>query len=152
VPQKYIDHGDGFYSPAQGLVDAGGNPIGTREGVLLPSAARTVLQVVNGPANYNARGLILFLNVTAASGTGGLVTTIFGLDPVSDGELSLNAAPAARVATGLVAYVLYPGVAGSYGPPIIQATALPLPQVWGVRVSVGDASSYTYSLAYCLLP
>lgn len=117
------------------------------QGTLWASAARTV--TVSSPvmSNPNARGLLVFLNVTVASGTGGLIVRIQALDPVSGGVFSMNVAPTAVIATGLTVYGLYPSISTG----LTQATSGVLPRVWQVTATVGDASSYTHSAGYSLI-
>lgn len=112
---------------------------------LFASAARTTLQQSADQSNPNARGVQIVLNVTAASGTGGLTVTVVGKDPVSGTYYALNASPTAVTATGTTVYELYPGDGAASGG-VTQRTSGPLPRVWGIKVAVGDASSYTYSI------
>lgn len=110
---------------------------------LLASAARTVQTDSPLQTNFNGRGVVVTLNVTAASGAGGLIVRFLVSDPVSGAVGFINAAPANVIATGLTSYALYPGATAGY----TQVTNSVLPRIWGVRVQVGDASSYTYSVA-----
>ena len=121
---------------------------GNIEGTLLASAARTVTTYSANQTNYNARGVIVVLNVTAASGTGGLQVILQAIDPVSGGAVSLNATPTAVIAIDRLAYIFYPGATGGVA---AQITGIPLPRTWRVGVVHGDASSYTYSLSYSLI-
>jgi hypothetical protein len=117
-------------------------------GTALASAARTTVQSVD-LTNYNARGIQVILNVTAASGTGGLTVNIRGKDPVSGNYYILHAAPTAVTATGLKVYELYPGIGAAAGDLTARASAI-LPRSFNLQVAVGDASSYTYSLGWQL--
>src|SRR5690242_4107854 len=57
---------------------------GNTEGTLLAEAARTATTYAAAPlTNPSARGVTLWLNITAASGTGGLILRVRGYDPVS---------------------------------------------------------------------
>lgn len=95
-------------------------------------------------------GILVVLDVTSASGTGGLQVRINAHDQASGQAVALNAAPTAVTATGTTSYVLYPfgAVAGN----VTQATSFYLPRLFSITVTAGDSSSYTYSLGYCLLP
>jgi hypothetical protein len=118
---------------------------------LLPSAARTAQANGTDQSNINARGVYLFLNVTAASGTGGLTVCVDAKDPVSGLYRQIFAAAAAVLAvTGSTpkVYLIYPGASGSGNDGVL---AQPLPATWRVRVNVGDASSYTYSVGASVL-
>jgi hypothetical protein len=122
---------------------------GNTQGTLLASAARTAQTAFPTVTNYNARGVIVFLNVTVASGTGGLSVLVQGIDPTSGSGFNLIAATAAVTTTGQFSYELYPGstTAGS----VTQRAAGALPRTWGGVMLVGNASSYTYSVGYSLI-
>lgn len=129
---------------------SGNRQRGNTQGTLLASAARTATTSSPQQTNYNARGVIVYLNVTAASGTGGLTLQFYDVDPVSGQQYQINAAAAAITAVIGRAYVVYPaasGVASAVG----QVTALPLPRTWVATVAHGDASNYTYSLGFSLI-
>lgn len=114
---------------------------------LLTSAARTVqtsspLQTL--PWNACAT---FYLDITAASGTGGLKLRIDVTDPLSGASATYCPAlpSAAIVAIGLYVFQVGPfsetnmSLTGNWG------TIMPLQ--WKATVTVGDASSYTYSLS-----
>lgn len=130
------------------VLNSSGAPIENTQGTLLASAARTITITSPIQTNYNAKGIIVFLNVTAASGVGGLFTRVRVYDPVSNSAVYLNAQPAAVTATGMYTYVLYPGASGGA---FTQITPAMLPRTWEVFVTPVDASSYTYSVGYSLI-
>jgi len=111
---------------------------------LLASATRTTTTDSPTEVNYNAKGVMVFLNVTGASGTGGLQLRFLGNDPVS-GLHFVSDSPSAVTTTGINIYVLYPGAANAAGS-IRQTTQTVLPRRWRVRVTHGDGSNYTYSV------
>jgi len=119
------------------------------EGTLLASAARTANIATPLQINYNAKGVFLWLNVTVASGAGGLTLIVQGIDPISGLPVWLNATPTAVTTTGTFGYELYPG--GTLSGDVKQRTSGILPRSWKVLIAVGDASSYTYSLGYSLI-
>jgi len=121
------------------------------QGTLLASAARTNSIVSPQQTNYNARGVQITLNVTAASGTGGLTVIIRGYDPVASSQYTINALPTSITTTGVYVYEIYPGSSGAAASAIAQRTAGILPRTWSVTMSAGDASSYTYSIGYVLI-
>lgn len=112
--------------------------------VPLASAARTVQTDSADQLNSNWLGAYFLLNVTVASGTGGLILRIATTDPASGAVFLLNTAPAAVIAPGLTVYAIYPGIATGG---VTQATSLMLPDSYRIRVQVGDATSYTYSVS-----
>jgi hypothetical protein len=124
---------------------------GNTQGTLLASAARTAQTDTADQTNHSARSLLLlFLRVTAASGTGGLQVVVRGKAPEGS-YYALNNTPAAVTAVGAYLYVVSVGAPGATGA-VTQATGgLMVPRSWAVRVLVGDASNYTYQLDYALL-
>jgi hypothetical protein len=132
------------------------------------SAARTVqTRGAIIPIPTNSRGIVFRLDITVASGTGGLTLRLIsnglGTSNRADVEFNLAHAPA-LIAVGQSFYQLYPtgpdGEIAGVAPTFIQRTVLPpwpdagiAPSGQGVRVrvDVGDASSYTYSVDYATL-
>jgi hypothetical protein len=117
------------------------------EGTLLASAARTATVTTATQTNHNARGVFLFLRVTAASGTGGVRARIEWVDPLGSAK-TLHAVPAYVTVVGTYTYLLYPG--SPAGASELNSST-PLPRTWRVIVDHGDATSYTYSLGYALI-
>ena len=101
-------------------------------GIALASAARTATTTSTTLTNPGATGVQLHLNVTAASGTGGLQVQIMSVNPADQtSSLAITALPTAVTATGTTVLTLYPGAATS-----------------GTQATAGDSSSYTYSVGY----
>jgi hypothetical protein len=118
---------------------------------LLPSAARTATTATAKFTDPWAKILRLYLNVTVASGTGGLQPQIRGYDPVSGSPVALTTGGVAVTATGTYVYEL--GLAeGTAANNVKECVLRPLPEVWDVNVIAGDASSYTYSLGAEIIP
>lgn len=115
---------------------------------LLASAARTSSTASSDQTNYNARGVLIYLQATAASGTGGLTVYIRGKDTLGN-YYNLFKAPAAITATGGYTYQLGPGV-NTLGQ-MTGVQAADLPRTWDVYVLAGDSSSYTYSVDAVLI-
>jgi hypothetical protein len=113
---------------------------------LLASQARTIATSSSIQQNYNWRGIAIQLEVTAASGTGGLTVEL------NDGDYGaayfLATTPVTAISHHI--YIIYPGATGNTSDPG-QVSGLVLPDRWQVKVLVGDASSYTYSLLARLL-
>lgn len=114
---------------------------------VLASAARTATVTSGNYKARGARGIIAILDVTAASGTGGLQVGLQAYDPTSDKSVVLHTLPTAVTATGTKAYVFYPGAA-SVG---TNAYSTALPEVFNLKVTAGDSSSNTYSLSFSVL-
>lgn len=122
---------------------------GNVQGTALASAARTATTTSADIVNFNGRGILITLDVTAASGTGGLQVTVRAKDPVTGNYVQQNTAPTAVVATGTTGIIIAIGATGSGA--LAQVTGQPIPRTFQVRVIHGDASSYTYSVGYCIL-
>lgn len=116
------------------------------------SAARTTTTTGTTVKSYNARAAIACLQVTVASGTGGL-TFKWILDPPQGGSLAYaNVSPTAITTTGVFMFVLGMDATTALGHTgVSQVCNFPLPPTIGVQIIVGDASSYTYSVGMSLL-
>jgi len=143
---------DGQLTTLKKLVSQGVNRAGV---VSLASAARTA---TTSGANINidtAKGIILYLNVTGASGTGGLHMGILGVFPDMTSVQTTTYQMTALTATGRSMMIVYPG-GGALCTPSGRVTGadyqLRIPPVIRPYVLHDDASSYTYSLEYQLLP
>ena len=95
-------------------------------------------------------GILVVLDVTSASGTGGLTLRINAQDSAGSVSVPLNSAPTAVTATGTTSYAVYPF--GAISGALTQSTSGYLPREFSITVTHGDSSSYTYSVGYCLLP
>lgn len=122
---------------------------GTEEGTALDVLARTATTDSADLTNTGRRNLILFLRVTAASGTGGLQVQAQAKDPLSGGYAAINSVPSAVIATGTYLYMFGPGCTNLNNGAAQISSGL-IPRTWRVHVIHGDASSYTYSVGYSL--
>lgn len=124
---------------------------GNEELQVLASAARTATTASSMFTNRNARGIIVELNVTAASGTGGLTLHIQERLSVVIAS-AVNVAPTAITTTGIRYFVVYPGATETNkNAAIAQVVSQPLSRQWRILVLHGDASSYTYEVNACLI-
>jgi hypothetical protein len=120
-------------------------------GTLLASAARTVSTATATLDLSGFRAVMLFLNISAASGTGGLRIIPEYLDPVSGSWRSpINTVAANTVSVGLFPYFFGPGLGQlmTATPNVGVVAALPLVSAMRFLVFATDATSYTYSLGY----
>ena len=134
-----------------GFLDSAGNvqaESGKKEFTAIASGTFTTAQDSAVFTDDLNRGVYIFLNVTAASGTGGLTVILQAKDPISGLYANVYQAAAAVTATGLKLYLVYPG-ASSAG---TETKGGALPRTWKIHINVGDASSYTYSVGVCTLP
>ncbi len=123
--------------------------------ILIHNAAYTTQQACPLLRNETHKYARFYLDISAASGTGGLTLVVRGYSwngvTTTNGEAMGNpgvilTAGAAITATGVYIYELaeYPQAARG----AVQLTvADTLPVYWDVQVQVGDASSYTYSVS-----
>lgn len=116
------------------------------EGTALASAARTASTQSPDIVNYNGRGVLVFVDVTAVTATPSITVAIEGKDPVSGKYFSLlTGAALTAVSTQLL--VVYPGVTETANADV----ATPLPRTWRVNVTHADADSITYSIGYAII-
>jgi hypothetical protein len=122
-----------------------------QEGLLLASAARTATLSSPDQINRGHRGVLIGLHVTEASGTGGIRLQILGL--FSSYYALLGSSPLITT-FHRGGYMVYPGAsapASTADQDLRQAWPVALPRTWGVYITHGDASSYTYSVNYALI-
>jgi hypothetical protein len=101
--------------------------------------------------NLYHRGAIVTLNVTAASGTGGLTVHVRGYDVASAGGSVFDLLLDAAAITAIGVYVFIVDETAVQGAGVRAIASRPLTKNWDVQVVAGDASSYTYSLSAQLL-
>ena len=118
---------------------------------LLVSAARTASTACLLQADAVQQFVRLYLNVTAASGTGGLQPQIRGYDKISGAAVAISTGGVAVIATGLYVYEFVQSANVAAGA-VKESLSRFLPVQWDVQVVHGDASSYTYSLSCEVAP
>ena len=113
---------------------------------LLASASRTTTQTVADQTNYNARGVIVVLDMTVASASPSVTLEIDAKDPVSGKYYSLlTGAAVTSVSTNV--YTVYPGAPATTN---VSANS-PLPRTWRVKVTANNANAGTYSCGASLI-
>jgi hypothetical protein len=120
--------------------------------VLLPSAARASSQPDNSADQDNPYwvGCVVYLNITQASGTGGLTLNVQFKDPVSGNYITVFTATTVYTSTGLRVFAF--GPASNWVNQNLQAdVSTGLPRTWRVQITKGDASSYTYSVGCSMI-
>lgn len=129
---------------------------GNTEGTLLPSATRTTSLTSAVQTNHNARGVHLFLNVTA--NPGGAETLYVGIRAhnavlgVSGAYMVTFLIPAAT--NGMFELQMYPGdVNIGFASGAIWGSFKPgaLPRSWVAGVGHSAGGNWTYSLDYSLI-
>jgi hypothetical protein len=116
---------------------------------VLASAARTATTTTANLRGNGFEKLLIHINVTAASGTGGLTLRVVAVDPITGASSGYCALTGAMTAIGHRTLAIGPGFGAVSGASVVSAGAigLPLPDTFQIQVLHGDASSYTYSVA-----
>ena len=112
---------------------------------LLASAARVASTASARQIDREATAVRLYLNVTAASGTGGLAVVIRGYDKISQNPVELSPGGDPVTQTGTYAYEMSLAPDPGFGA-LRDATSRNLPYYWDALVKHTDGTSYTYSL------
>ena len=118
-------------------------PEDTAAGVAFASAARTASSNSADIRNGGARGVRVYINVTAIAASPSVVFTIKDKDKTG-GLYHTILASAAIVGTGLTTLTVYPGMTAAAN----VAVSEPIPPIWRVEAVHGDADSITYSVSY----
>jgi hypothetical protein len=132
------------------MVDESGNPafVGNTEGTALDSQVRNATTVSPTFANYSARGVVIYFNVSAVPGVDTVTLSLEGKDPVSLNFGTLFSGAAISTVIQPARYVLYPGASGA-GPTGVAGIALP--RTWRIRVTHSAGTNFTYSVGYSLI-
>lgn len=124
------------------------------EATLLASAARTATTNSPDQTNYNGRGVVVTLDVTATPNNAETLTVaIQSKGPVSGKYVTISAFTAlvasalgATPTTATFVFSLYPGVAETAAVGNHEAQALVLPRTWRVLVTHSAGGSWTYTV------
>ena len=120
-------------------------PRNNEEVTLLASAARTAQTDSSDQVNYNAKGVMIILDITVDGASVGLTPSILMKDPISGKDVTIWTAAAAATLVGTDIYLIYPGVlAADFDG--TEAVSIALPRTWVLRIAVADADSATYSV------
>jgi hypothetical protein len=94
-------------------------------------------------------GCVVYLNITAASGTGGLTPQLLFKDPGSGNYDNVLSMGSAKTGVGTYAYLVYPSnsMVSDNGAAVNSI----LPRKFAIKIGVGDSSSYTYSLSVSMV-
>jgi hypothetical protein len=106
----------------------------------LVSAARTAATDTADLTNYNSRGIVIAVDITAWA-AGSLTITVQEKSTLS-GIYNTILTSAALGAVGTTFLTIYPGVTVAAN----VAVSAPLPRIFKVHVAVGGAQSITYSI------
>jgi len=120
---------------------------GNAEVTILASAARNAAGNSSDLTNHNAKGIMIYVDVTAVSGTSpDLDINIQMKDPVSGDyqgimeNLNISAA-------GNYIIIVYPGAVETTAFGAIETQGLPLPRTWRIYYTIGGTTpSFTFSI------
>jgi len=114
-----------------------------KSGTLLATLARTATPTAVDQVNYNARGIVIIIDVTAVANTPSVVFTIEGKD-IASGKYYTILASAAITGTGTTVLRVYPGLTAAANVTVSDI----LPRDWRLVATHADADSITYSVGY----
>jgi len=120
------------------------------EATVLPSATRTASGSSASQTNYNARGVIIWISITAVSGTfaagEGLKLWIEGKNPVTGTFFAIIPAIGPYTSPTNIQMLVYPGATDAAGA-IEGENDIPLPRGWRVYYTItGTNPSFTFSV------
>lgn len=145
--------GDTIGRTLQKLLNATVNGRPTSSGTALASATRSATTLSSNIPCAGFRGIIVYLDVTAASGTGGLTVRLFGRNPITTNIATVAAVTTAATTSGLRIYLFAPGAGSVNGATVAWGAAgVALGSEFAIQVLHGDASNYTYQVNYELIP
>ena len=113
---------------------------------VLASAARTATPTIAEQSSQGCKGVVVVIDVTAASATPSVVFTIKGKDPLSTQTYTILAS-AAITGIGTTILKVYPGLTASAN----AVASDVLPETWTITAVHADADSITYSLVALLI-
>jgi len=111
---------------------------------LLASATRNSDTTSPYQTNYNARGVVIYLNVTAVPGTDTITLGVNAVDPVSGNVAKLHAFSAISD-VGFYRYIVYPGCTDTPSD-VAGKISMPLPRKWYVHIFHSGSGDFTYSV------
>ena len=124
---------------------------GNMEGTLLASAARTTTTAGAVQTNYNSRGVIACLNITANPGAAETLTIQIVNQSALGGTRILGSVAIATGTNGNFLFIVYPGAVETIASTGVDATALPIGRTWYCQIAHSASGSWTYSLTYSVI-
>lgn len=122
------------------------------EATLLAAAARTATTNSPDQTNYNHRGLILFVDVTARAAATTLTPNLQVKEPVGGNYITIwTAAAAINSADTTVAYLFYPSALADAAELYTEAVDLTLGRTWRLAMTHSDGNSVTYSVSCSMI-
>lgn len=111
---------------------------------LQASTAKTATYTTSVQTNYNARGMIVFINVTALAGTTPTLTPIIQIvDSVTNVAVPILTVSTPITAIGMYTYGIYPTALTG----LTQTVNMTLPRQWNINMTIaGTTPSFTHSI------
>jgi len=122
---------------------------GNTELTLLANATRSSTTLSAEQTSYNARGVIVWIYVSAVPGGDTVALNVHAKDPVS-GAFANWLRGGAVAGLGNYDYVVYPGVVDTTAE-VHGEQAMPIPRSWRIQVVHSGAGNFTYSVGACLI-
>jgi hypothetical protein len=119
------------------------------EFTILQSAVRSGTLYSDDLVNYNAKGILLFFDITAVPGTDTVQLVVQVKDFASGGYNDFLVGTAWST-TGRRTYLLYPGAVNTSGD-VDVVEGSPLPRTWRVAIIHSAATDFTYSVGGCYI-
>lgn len=129
--------------------DASGNPLTPNADAITlisQTTAASGTYVSGDQTNGGARGVKVYLNISAIGASVTVTATVQGKDPVTNTYYTLLAS-AAKAATGFTVLTVYPGLTAAAN----TVASDVLPRTWNVSVAVVDTTgtpTFTVSCSY----
>ena len=120
------------------------------EETILASAARTATTTSATFKNYNARGLIINVHVTANPGSETLAPRVDATLAPGGSDMAVLGSPPNITGNGLAVYPIYPGMADT-GSAYNDFQAGVVPRSFQVRIVHSASGSWTYSVGVVYL-
>lgn len=122
----------------------------TYEETILASADRTATTTSAVFTNYNARGLLVNVHVTANPGSQTLAPRVDGILSPASGEMSVLGSPPNITGNGLAVYPIYPGITDSAAAYNDYQSGV-APRRFTVRIVHSASGTWTYSVGVVYL-
>ncbi len=111
---------------------------------VLANAARTAETDSADLTNFNSKGILLTIDISADPGTAAITPNIQSKDPVSGNYSIIWTAAATLTGIGTTTYLVYPGVlAADFNG--TESVSIAIPRTFRFRMTVADSQSMTWS-------
>lgn len=119
---------------------------------LLASAARTATTNTTDQVNYNHRGLILFVDVTARAASTTLTPNLQVKEVVGGNYITVwTAAAAINSSDTTIAYLFYPSALADAAELYTESVDLTIGRTWRIAMTHSDTDSITYSVSAAMI-